>query len=205
MTRWFLSTFSFFFSWWGAFLLAALDSSPLFVVPFGVDALVIFLAARHRDFFWVYPLIMTAGSLVGAAATYWIGRNAGDAGLSRLVSARHLDRMKRRLQKAGAGTMAAAAVMPPPFPLTPFVLTCGALDVDRWQFFVVFGAMRLIRFGLEATLARWYGQRVLNVLESDAFQTAVGILMIVAIAGAVVSAIVLWRRTRPEPRRVRAR
>jgi membrane protein YqaA with SNARE-associated domain len=205
MTRWFLSTFSFFFSWWGAFLLAALDSSLLFVVPFGVDALVIFLAARHRDFFWVYPLIMTAGSLVGAATTYWIGRNAGDAGLSRLVSARHLDRMKRRLRKAGAGTMAAAAVMPPPFPLTPFVLTCGALEVDRWRFFVVFGAMRLIRFGLEATLARWYGQRVLNVLESEAFQTAVGILVIVAIAGAVASAIVLWRRTRPEPRRARAR
>ncbi len=46
MTHWFLSTFGCFLSWWGAFILAALKSSLLFVVPFGIEALVIFLAAR---------------------------------------------------------------------------------------------------------------------------------------------------------------
>lgn len=201
MTRWFLSTFGFFFSWWGAFLLAALDSSVLFVVPFGIDALVVFLTARHPDIFWIYPPIMTAGSLVGAALTYWIGRSVGDAGLPKLMSARHLERMKKRLDTAGAKTMAAAAVMPPPFPLTPFVLTCGALDVDRWRFFAVFGAMRLVRFGAEALLARRYGAGVLRVLESETFQTTVMVLVALTFAATIASAILLWNRTRtPSPR-----
>jgi hypothetical protein len=33
---------SFFLTWWGAFLLSALDSSLVFFMPFGVDALVIY-------------------------------------------------------------------------------------------------------------------------------------------------------------------
>jgi membrane protein YqaA with SNARE-associated domain len=74
MTGFFQSIFGFFLTWWGAFLMAALDASLLFFLPFGVDALVIFLAARSQDLFWIYPLLATAGSLTGAAVTYWIGR-----------------------------------------------------------------------------------------------------------------------------------
>ena len=90
------------------------------VVPFGFDALVAVLSARHGEIFWIFPPIVTAASLVGAALTYWIGQTAGDAGLPRLVPARYLERMKARLATTGAGALAAAAVMPPPFPLTAF-------------------------------------------------------------------------------------
>ena len=130
------------------------------VVPFGVDALVIYLASTYGEVFWIFPLIVTMGSLAGNALTYWIGRCAGDAGLPRLLAPRQLDRMKASVQKTGAGRLAAAAVLPPPFPLTPFVLTCGALDLDRRRFFLVFGVMRLIRFTALALLARHYGDRV---------------------------------------------
>src|SRR6185436_1953559 len=60
-------------------------------VPFGFDALVAVLSARHGEIFWVFPPIVTAASLVGAALTYWVGRAVGDAGLPRLVPARHLE------------------------------------------------------------------------------------------------------------------
>jgi membrane protein YqaA with SNARE-associated domain len=164
------------------------------VVPFGVDALVIVLASKYGGIFWIFPPLVTAGSLVGAALTYWVGHSAGGAGLTRLVSPSHLERMKKRLEKSGAGALAAAAVMPPPFPLTPFVLTCGALDFDRWRFFLVFGVMRLIRFGTEAVLARHYGDRVLQVLQSDQLQRGVMMLVLVACAGTIASAFLLWRR-----------
>ena len=197
--RWFFATFSFFLTWWGAFLIAALDSSLLFVLPFGVDAMVIYLAARHRDTFWIYPLVMTAGSVLGAALTFWIGVKIGDKGLPKLVSEKHLDRLRRRVRNAGAGTLAISALLPPPFPLTPFVLACGALEVNRALFFGVFAAMRLARFGAEAAIGRWQGVWVLRVLRSDVFKLVVIGLAAVALVGTIGSVVILWRKTRAVP------
>ena len=47
----FHAAFGFFLTWWGAYLLAALDSTMVFFLPFGVDALVIYLSARSGMFF----------------------------------------------------------------------------------------------------------------------------------------------------------
>jgi membrane protein YqaA with SNARE-associated domain len=195
VTGFFQSIFGFFLSWWGAFLMAALDTSMLFFLPFGIDALVIFLAARSPELFWIYPLLATAGSLAGAAVTFWIGRKVGEVGIERLVPARRLERLKCRVNDSGAIALAIPGMLPPPFPLTPFILTCGALDVNRLRFFTTFGTVRLLRFGIEAVLARFYGRGVLAVLTSDAFQTIVTGFVIVAIIGTIVSAILLWRST----------
>ena len=195
MTGFFGSLFGFFLSWWGAFLMAALDTSMLFFLPFGIDALVIFLAARDEELFWIYPILATAGSLTGAAITFWIGRKAGSTGLERLVPAKRLDRLKCKINDRGAVAMALPALLPPPFPLTPFVLTCGALDVDRWRFFATFGAVRLLRFGAEAALARIYGRGVLRVLQSEPFQMVVIGFIVIALLGTTVSAVLLWRST----------
>ncbi len=189
----------FFLTWWGAYLLGALDATMLFFLPFGIDALVVYLAARDGMFFWLYPILATAGSVTGAAVTYWIGHKIGEMGLERFVPARRLDRFRSRVQKQGAVAMAFAAVLPPPFPLTPFVLTCGALEVGHWIFFGTFAAMRFIRFGGEAVLARLYGRGVLRVIESNLFQTVIIGFIAVAIIGTVISGTMFWRRTR-QPR-----
>jgi membrane protein YqaA with SNARE-associated domain len=185
----------FFLTWWGAFVLGALDSSLLFFLPLGIDALVVYLAARDRELFWIYPLLATAGSLVGAAVTFWIGKKAGDVGLERLVPARRLERLRSRVRDSGAVAMAMAALMPPPFPLTPFILTCGALEVDPRRFFSTFGIVRLLRFGGEALLARRYGAGILRMLESDGFQMVVAGFIVVAVLGTIVSGVMLWRST----------
>ena len=197
MTRFFQSMFGFFLTWWGAFLMGALDSSMLFFLPFGIDALVIYLAARDEEIFWIYPLLATAGSVTGAAVTFWIGKKAGEVGLERLVQRRRLERIKTRLQASGAIALAVPALLPPPFPLTPFILTCGALDLDRWRFFLTLAAVRLVRFGAEAVLALFYGRGILRVLESETFQLVVGGFVVIAIIGTAVSAVILWRSTHP--------
>src|SRR5437773_612061 len=195
----FHAAFGFFLTWWGAYVLAALDASMVFFLPFGIDALVIYLSARHGMFFWIYPLLATAGSVTGAAMPYWIGKKAGELGLERLVSNHRFERFRGRVQKQGAAAMAFAALLPPPFPLTPFVLTCGALDVDRVIFFSTFALMRLIRFGGEAALARVYGRGVLRVIESEPFQMVVIGFIVLAVAGTLISGVLLWRNVR-QPR-----
>ena len=91
--------------------------------------------------------------------------------------------------------MALPALLPPPFPLTPFILTCGALSVNRWRFFLTFSAMRLLRFGVEALLAYRYGRGVLRVLQSETFQMVIVGFIVVAAVGTIVSAVMLWRST----------
>ena len=196
MTALFYSFFGFFLTWWGAVLMAALDTSLLFFVPFANDALVIYLTARQRDLFWLYPLLTTAGSVAGAATTFWIGKKAGEVGLERLVAKSQLERIRRRVRESGAIAMAVPAVLPPPFPLTPYILTCGALEVDAWTFFSMFAAMRVLRFGAESLLARRYGAGVLRVLQSSTFQWIIIGFVVLALVGTVISGVVLWRRTR---------
>jgi membrane protein YqaA with SNARE-associated domain len=195
VTGFFQSIFGFFLTWWGAFLMAALDTSMLFFLPFGIDAVVIFLAARDAELFWIYPLLATAGSLTGAAVTFWIGRKAGAAGLERLVPQKRLERLKCKVNEKGAVAMALPALLPPPFPLTPFILTCGALDLHKSRFFITFGIVRLLRFGAEAALARLYGRRVLAVLQSEPFQMIVVGFIVIAVLGTLMSAVLLWRST----------
>lgn len=190
--------FAFFLTWWGLLLMAALDATVVFFLPLGIDALVIYLAARNARLFWVYPLLATAGSAIGAAITFWVGRKAGELGLERLVPKRRLRRLRDRVRESGAIALALPALIPPPFPLTPFVLTCGALEVDRARFFSTFIAARLVRFGGEAILARIYGRGVLRVLESDAFQIVVAAFIVLAIAGTIASATLFWRNQHRE-------
>lgn len=195
-----LGFFRFFLTWWGAFAMAALDSTLVFYMPFGIDALVIYLAARDASLFWLHPILATLGSLAGAAVTFWIGRKAGEVGLERFVSAGRLEHIKAKVRNSGAVAIAVPALLPPPFPLTPFVLTCGALDVSRARFFTTFGAVRLLRFGAEATLARIYGAGIVRALESEVFQMVVGGFIVVAIAGTTASALLLWRSSHRQPR-----
>lgn len=192
----FFSFFNNFLTWWGAILLGALDSSLFVFVPFGNDAVVVYLCARDPSLFWLYPLLVTAGSVAGAAGTYLIGVKIGDAGLSRFVARRRLERLRNRVKDIGGFAMGLSAILPPPFPLTAFVLTSGALKVGLARFLLVFAVARLIRFGVEAALARRYGASVLRLLESPVAQQIVIGLVVVSILGTVVAIVQAWRSTR---------
>ena len=110
-------------NWWGIWLIAGLDSTMVFFLPLAVDIAVIVLASRSRDLFWVYPIIASAGSLCGAAVTYYVGRRVGDVGLERFISAGRLTQIRKKIKTKGAFALAVLDLVPPPFPLIriPFV------------------------------------------------------------------------------------
>jgi membrane protein YqaA with SNARE-associated domain len=192
----FFSFLNYFLTWWGAIILGALDSSLFVFLPFGTDVVVVYLCARNPSLFWLYPLLVTAGSVVGAAGTYLLGAKIGDAGLSRFVAKRRLERLRTRVKDVGAFAMGLSAILPPPFPLTAFVLTSGALKVGMTRFLLVFAAARLIRFGVEGALARRYGASVLRLLQSEVAQQIVIGLVIVSVVGTIIALVQAWRGTR---------
>jgi membrane protein YqaA with SNARE-associated domain len=193
----------FFASPLGVVALAFLDSTLFFSLPFGIDAVVIILAARMRDLWWTVPLLATAGSVGGAALTFWMGAKIGEKGLERHVPPKRLTQIQGRLKKSGAIALAVLDLVPPPFPFTPFVLAAGALKVKRRLFFIILAVTRLLRFGLESALALVYGRRIVAWLDSDTFKYVVFGFIVVAVALTTLSIVRVVRSTRP-PRTRRA-
>jgi membrane protein YqaA with SNARE-associated domain len=189
----FASIFGYFLSPLGLLILSALDTSMLFFLPFAVDAAVILLTARKPEWMLLYAALATAGSIVGAAGTFWIGRRAGEHGLERFVSRGRLARVKRQVGDRGAIALAVPSLVPPPFPFTPFILACGALDVSRTRFFATLAAMRMLRFTAEGWLASVYGRQILTWMKSTTFQAIVMALAVVAVAGTVAGVWMYFR------------
>jgi membrane protein YqaA with SNARE-associated domain len=189
----FYSLLGYFLTPAGVVVMGALDSSMVFFLPLGIDFVVIILSARHPDLFWLYAPLATAGSLLGAALTFWIGRKVGGHGLSKLIKPKRLKRIEQRVSQKAAVSIAALAIIPPPFPFTAFVLTSGAFRANTWSFFVTLAGVRLLRFGVESALAARYGRRVLSIMESPTFTVIVGVMIALAVVGTLVSAVAVYR------------
>jgi membrane protein YqaA with SNARE-associated domain len=189
----------------GVVVLAALDSTLFFSLPFGIDAAVIILAAQLRTFAWIVPVLATAGSVAGAWLTFWMGMKIGEQGLERYVAPKRLKRVRAKIQTSGAVALAVLDLIPPPFPFTPFVLAAGALEVKTSTFFVTLTLCRLARFGLEAALAVIYGRRILSWLDADLFHDIVVGCIFLAVTLTTLSVIQIIRTSgRPKGRRVPA-
>jgi membrane protein YqaA with SNARE-associated domain len=152
----------------GLFLMSALDSSFL-VLPFGNDLLLIALVSSNRDsLIWIAYIIVSAlGSLVGVFVIDLIMRKAGESGLERFVSKKRIDKLKAKLENKGGITVFVATLIPPPFPFTPVVMTASALQSPRGQLLIAVFLGRLLRFGIEAVLALYFGRQVLAFMNSD--------------------------------------
>jgi membrane protein YqaA with SNARE-associated domain len=195
----FLSIFASLMSWWGLAIIAALDSTLVVVIPLAVDIAVIVLTSRNRDLVWLYPIVASLGSLGGAAVTFYIGRRVGEPGLEHFVPKNRLDRIRKRIEDKGAVALAALDLLPPPFPFTACILAAGALEVSTYLFFTTLVLTRLLRFGVEATLAFFYGRQIIGWLQSTTFQY-IGIgLFVFAIVATAIGAIELVRKTRKTP------
>ena len=134
----------------GVVVLAALDSTLFFSLPFGIDAAVIILAARLHELWWIVPLLATAGSVAGAALTFWMGVKIGEQGLERWVprqaaGAHPRPDARQRRDRARRARSDSAAV------------SVHAVRPRRRRarsqartFFVTLIVCRLLRFGLES-------------------------------------------------------
>ena len=187
MHRFFSSLFLLFLSPVGLVVLSALDSSMVFYLPMAVEGAVVILTARHRDLAWLFPILAAMGSTAGAVVTFIIGRKIGEEGLNRWIPDKGLRAIQQKLKEKGALPLATTALLPPPFPLSPILLACGALKVKASSFLIAFGVARLIRFSIVGVFAWLYGDWIVRVVNSAAFRTAVIIFVVIAIAGTVYS------------------
>jgi membrane protein YqaA with SNARE-associated domain len=188
----------------GLFGLAVIDSSLVFFAPLGIDLLLIALAASNPERLAVYVFAASLGSLVGCFFTDVISRKGGEQGLVKRVSPKRLDFVKRKVTKRAGPALAMAALVPPPFPFTPFVAVAAALQYSRKRLLAAVAIGRVLRFTVVGLLAVQFGRGILNIAESPAFQAVILGFFAMVVIGTALS-IVRWvRRSKheePEPRR----
>jgi len=147
----------------GLFAVAVVDSSVIpLPLPGSTDLLLLWLVAHGGN-----PLLLTSiaisGSLLGGYTTWNVGRKGGEAALQRYVPARVLKLVVAWVQHHPVLAVFLPAALPPPIPLSPFVLASGALGVSRNRFLVVFGAARTLRYSLITWLGVAYGRHVIRL------------------------------------------
>jgi membrane protein YqaA with SNARE-associated domain len=170
----------------GLLLLGILDSSFLFM-PLGNDLLIVGLTARNPAHWPYYVLMASAGSVVGCWFTDWVSRKGGEEGLEKRVSKRRLAYVQAQVKKRAGFALALAALMPPPFPFTPFVMVAAALKYPRVRLLGIVGACRVLRFGGEALLAQRYGSRILKGAQTPLIQGIVLGVVALSIGGTAYS------------------
>ena len=175
----------------GLFLLSALDSSFL-VFPFGNDLLLIALVSSNRNGpMWIaYVLASAIGSVIGVFVLDLLVRRAGEKGLERFLSKKRIEKIKAKIENKSFLTVFLATLIPPPFPFTPAVMTASALQLPKGKLLGAVFVGRLVRFGVEAILALYFGRQVIAFINSDVVSYVVYALIGIAI---VLSTLSLMR------------
>jgi membrane protein YqaA with SNARE-associated domain len=176
----------------GLFLLAILDSSPLPTLA-GPDILTAILAASHRDLWYEYAAVATAGSVVGAYLTFRLARRAGIAYLHSKFGHNRVAALLKVFRKWGTGALAVSTAVPFPFPTSAFFAAAGASGYGKRKFLIIVALCRAARYSLIAILAEHYGRHFVRVVRHPDRYWG-WLLLFAAIVAAVIAAGVLVRR-----------
>ena len=147
----------------GVLVVSIVDSSfvPL-PIPGITDIMVVVLAAQHANLFLLIGAA-TCGSFLGGFFSYKVGQSGGMAFLEKHVPARFLKPVCNWMEQHAILAVALPAILPPPMPLSPFVLAAGALRMSRNKFLATFTFSRLLRHAFAAWLGFYYGRHVLRI------------------------------------------
>ena len=175
----------------GLILLGIADSS---VIPLtgSMDVLTIWLAAHHREPWPYYALMATVGAVAGGYITYSLARKGGKETLERKLSKRTAAKVYKRFGRWGFYAVAVSAVLPPPFPIVPFLLAAGAMQYSRQKFLAALTLGRGIRFTILAGLGALYGDHIVRFF-AQYYKPTLAILIGLAVLGAVMTLIGYYR------------
>jgi membrane protein YqaA with SNARE-associated domain len=177
----------------GLIPLGVLDSS-LVPVPGSMDVATILLSARERHLWFYYAIMATAGSVLGAFITYRLARKGGQEALTKRFPKRKVDKVLKTFERWGFAAIAVPAMLPPPFPLVPFVIAAGAMQYSLGKFLAAMTVGRFVRYSILAYLGATYGRHILSLFSRHADTT---LLVAVGLGVAALIIVLLVRKRSP--------
>jgi membrane protein YqaA with SNARE-associated domain len=175
----------------GLVLLGLADNSVV-PLPGSMDVLTILLAARHSNLWWYYAFMATVGAVIGGYITYGLARKGGKEAFERKLSKKTAEKVFQRFERWGFFAVAVPAILPPPFPIVPFLLAAGALQYSRRKFVGALALGRGVRFTIVAGLGAIYGRHIVRFF-SQYYKPALFTLIGLAVIAGVISLVQYYR------------
>lgn len=175
----------------GLFVLAILDSSPIPTFA-GTDILTAILAATHRNPWYEYAAVATAGSVIGAYITFRLARKAGEAYLQKHFSSKAC-RMLDWFKRWGTSALAVSTAVPFPFPTSLFFAAAGVSNHRGEKFLSVVLVCRSVRYTLIALIADYYGRHFIHILRHPGDYWVSLLLLAVAVFALSFTTVLIHR------------
>jgi len=177
----------------GLFFVALVDSSfvPL-PLPGITDVMLVVLAARHSNLILLLAA-STAGSAIGGYLSYRAGYSGGMAFLEKRVPPSIFKLVRDWMERHAILAVALPAIIPPPMPLTPFVLAAGALRMSRQKFLTTFTISRGLRHALAIWLGVHYGRHILRLWNNLSAEYATPVTIILWTTILSTAAFAFWK------------
>jgi membrane protein YqaA with SNARE-associated domain len=185
--------FLFGFGLFGVFLVSIVDSSfvPL-PVPGVTDIMIIVMAAQHQNVIFLV-LLASIGSALGGYFSHLVGQRGGMAFLEKRVPPRIFKRVCHWMESHAILSVALPAILPPPMPLSPFVLAAGALRMSRKKFMIAFTISRALRHIIAAWLGIHYGRHIIRIWNALSAKYATPVLIVIWVGIITSCAIAFWQ------------
>jgi membrane protein YqaA with SNARE-associated domain len=175
----------------GLVLLGLADNS-IIPLPGSMDILTIVLAAHHSRLWWYYAFMATVGAVIGGYITYGLARRGGKQAFERKLSKKTAEKVFKRFERWGFFAVAVPAILPPPFPIVPFLLAAGALQYSRRKFVLALALGRGVRFTIVAGLGAIYGRHIVRFF-SRYYKPALFMLIALAVIAGIISLVQYYR------------
>jgi len=181
----------------GLIVLGLLDNSAI-PLPGSMDVFVIVLSAHHRGWWPYYAFMAVVGAVIGGYVTYRLASKGGEETLGEKIGKRRAEKVYRQFKRHGFTTIAIGAILPPPFPIVPFLIAAGALHYPRKNFLAALATGRAIRFFTLAYLAHLYGKQIVH-WGSQYYTPIFWTLIALAIVGGVAALLYfVWYRPKKQ-------
>jgi membrane protein YqaA with SNARE-associated domain len=177
----------------GLFFLTILDSSP--VPTFGgPDILLAILVTTHRDPWFEYVAVATAGSTIGAYITFRLARKAGEAYLEGKFGQSRVAGFLAVFKKWGTGTLVASTAIPFPFPTSLVFAAAGASEYNLGKYLAIVAVSRGARYTAIAVVADLYGRHFVRMFQHPTQYWGWLLLFTAAIVALIGAGILVQKR-----------
>ena len=177
----------------GLLVISAVDSSfiPL-PIPGITDIMIIVYAANKTNVFLLVGMA-TVGSALGGLFSHAVGQAGGKQFLEKNVPKVVLKRVTVWMDAHSIWSVALPALLPPPMPLSPFVLAAGASNMSRKKFMWAFTVSRFVRHSIAAWLGVHYGRGIVKLWNEFSAKWGLPFLIVLWTVIIAFTAIAIWR------------